>query len=71
MQRQDREVLQRLGLNPGAVVSWTDIVERIRTHIAPEQLPDICGACRWLPLGYCAESLDRLRRSAPAFIDVR
>jgi len=24
-------------------------------------LPGICGSCRWLPLGYCRDGIDKLR----------
>lgn len=60
--RQDRDVLQRLGLAEGATVAWGDIVARIARHVAPDDLDDICGACPWLPLGVCKAGLARLRR---------
>ncbi|MDF0651721.1 MAG: hypothetical protein P0121_09670 [Nitrospira sp.] len=28
-----------------------------------DDLPSTCGSCRWLPLGYCREGIDRLRSS--------
>jgi hypothetical protein len=61
MQAQDRHVLKRLGLT-GGVVRWRDVLERIRVSIKGSDLPSICGSCRWLPLGYCKEGIDRLRR---------
>lgn len=62
MQAQDRHVLTRLGLAAGSAVRWRDVLERIRLSILGSDLPTICGSCRWLPLGYCAEGIDRLRR---------
>jgi uncharacterized protein len=61
MQAQDRNVLQRLGLSSGSVVRWRDVLERIRISIKRSDLPNICGSCRWLPLGYCAEGIEKLR----------
>lgn len=61
MARQDRDVLARLDLTAGAVVTWRDVLARIRRAISGDDLPSICGSCRWLPLGYCAEGLKRLR----------
>jgi hypothetical protein len=64
MQAQDRTVLKRLGLSGGGVVRWRDVLERIRISIKGSDLPGICGQCRWLPLGYCAEGIERLRKEA-------
>jgi hypothetical protein len=64
MQAQDRQVLKRLGLARGSVVRWRDVLARIRLSIKGSDLPDICGQCRWLPLGYCAEGIERLRKEA-------
>ena len=61
MQAQDRDVLKRLGLSGGTVTRWRDVLERIRRSITGYDLPGICGNCRWLPLGYCKEGIDRLR----------
>jgi hypothetical protein len=58
---QDREVMRRLGLEAGATVQWGEIVERIRSNIAPGDLDSICGTCPWLSLGHCRDGLARLR----------
>lgn len=62
MQAQDRNVLKRLGLTSGSVVRWREVLERIRVSIRGSDLSTICGQCRWLPLGYCKEGIDRLRQ---------
>lgn len=61
MTRQDRHVLERLGLTVGHRLRWRDVLARIRRSLSGDDLPGICGACRWLPLGYCREGLERLR----------
>jgi uncharacterized protein len=61
MQAQDLEVLSRLGLQVGMRLAWSQVLDRIRATVAGSDLPIICGECRWLPLGYCREGLDRLR----------
>jgi uncharacterized protein len=58
---QDQVVLQRLGLKVGGRIRWQQILERIRSSVCGDDLPSICGACRWLPLGYCRGGMDRLR----------
>ena len=60
---QDRDVLHRLGIADGEVLSWNAILERIRGAVGPEDLDDICGACPWLPLGHCKEGLSKLTQS--------
>lgn len=63
MQAQDRDVLARLGLTPGAVLSWRQVLDRIRINLTSDSLFSICGQCRWLPLGYCREGIERLRQT--------
>src|SRR5262245_23835319 len=60
MQDQDRVVLEKLGLEVGDRIPWRDILERIRRLVAGDDLPSICGTCRWLSLGYCREGMNRL-----------
>jgi hypothetical protein len=61
MQAQDRHVLALLGLQAGMTVRWREVLERIRQAVRGDDLQDICGQCRWLPLGYCREGIDLLR----------
>jgi len=60
MRDQDRVVLEKLGLEAGSHVRWGEILERIRRSVGGDDLPSICGTCRWLPLGYCREGIIRL-----------
>ena len=59
---QDREVMNRLGIAGEQVLRWEEIVEKIREKIRASMLDDLCGACPWLPLGYCKEALSALSR---------
>lgn len=61
MKAQDRHVLSLLGLTAGIRVQWSNILDRIRTSLRGDSLASICGQCRWLPLGYCRDGIDRLR----------
>ncbi len=60
LKRQDRVVLQRLGLEVGSRVRWRDILDRIAASVHGSELPSICGTCRWLPLGVCREGIEAL-----------
>ena len=64
MRAQDRHVLALLGLTAGQRLRWGDILDRIRASVRGDDLPAICGTCRWLPLGYCRDGIDRLRAGA-------
>ncbi len=68
MQEQDRRVLALLGLQAGTVVRWREVLERISRSVHGDDLSGICGRCRWLPLGYCKEGIERLRKEK-AFSD--
>jgi len=61
MVEQDRAVMLRLGLNVGDHLRWSELLERVRRAVSGKDLPSICGTCRWLPLGYCQEGINRLR----------
>lgn len=63
MQAQDGHVLRLLSLRPGDRLQWREVLERIRRSVTGASLPSICGQCRWLPLGYCRDGIDRLRSS--------
>ena len=63
--RQDREVMTLLRIRPDEILEWGAIVERIREHVAPDDLDATCGACPWLPLGVCKQGLARLRMRDP------
>ena len=60
--RQDRDVMERLGLAAGETSEWNEIVGRIASQVAPDDLDDICGQCPWLPLGVCKAGLEALRK---------
>ncbi|MBD0305647.1 MAG: DUF1284 domain-containing protein [Nitrospiraceae bacterium] len=61
MQMQDRHVMSLLDLQAGTIIRWRDVLKRIRAVLNGESLLSICGQCRWLPLGYCREGINRLK----------
>jgi uncharacterized protein len=65
MVAQDEAVLARLWLTAGEVLPWSRILERIARAVAGADLPGLCTTCPWLPLGWCAEGLERLRAPPP------
>ncbi len=65
MRDHDREVLRRLGVEPGAQMTWSALLTRIGERIRGSDLPAICTTCPWLPLGVCRQSVDALREPSP------
>jgi uncharacterized protein len=63
MHEQDHVVLRKLGIEAGSRLPWREILDRISRSVSGGDLPAICGTCRWLPLGYCQEGVDRLHKS--------
>jgi hypothetical protein len=61
MRAQDLDVMRRLGLVPGQILSWSGILHRIGTRVRGTDLPAICTTCPWLSLGWCAEGIEALR----------
>ena len=58
---RDLSVMARLNLVAGDKITWAEVEERIRCSISPDDLVSICQDCQWLPQGYCAAGLERLR----------
>jgi len=59
LEAMDRDILDRLGLASGQLVTVEKIVERLKDRIKAHHLTEICRDCRWLSLGYCHEGLKR------------
>lgn len=66
LKAQDHAVLRRLGLEVGARVRWTEVLDRIRSSVQGGDLPGLCGSCRWLALGHCRDGIDALSGQASA-----
>ncbi|MCC5958376.1 MAG: DUF1284 domain-containing protein [Rhodobacteraceae bacterium] len=53
---------QALGLHAGQRLTWSDAKSRIRTHVPPGSLSDLCAGCQWLEFGLCEAALSELHR---------
>ncbi len=62
----DRRHAARLGLAPGARLTWGEALARIGRELHPDDLDTLCDGCRWLPLGLCRAALETLRATSAA-----
>ncbi|WP_322348592.1 DUF1284 domain-containing protein [Tumebacillus algifaecis] len=57
---RDALILQRLGLTPGQLVTWEDILARVARSLQPDDLLEICSTCPWLEYGVCQEGVQKV-----------
>lgn len=60
---KDGDILGRLGFKAGTQTSAGEAWQRVKESISVEDLVEICRKCEWVGLGYCAEGLERLKRT--------
>lgn len=58
----DTAVLDVLGLRAGTLANPEVLLALLRQRMDPEKQACICAGCRWLPKGFCAAGLAKLRR---------
>ena len=56
VKRFDRKTVEYFGLEEKTYV-YQELTARIRSHITPEILEDICGGCSWYPVSACRKHL--------------
>lgn len=61
MRGQDQDVAARLGIEPGHLYAFSDLMDRITDSIEPKDLDSICGACPWLSSGVCKKALKEMK----------
>ena len=61
VRNRDYAVMEKLNVMAGDKITWAEVENRIRSSISPEDLDWICQDCQWLPQGYCADGIKRLR----------
>lgn len=59
----DRNVIDHLGLEPGAVYKKSELVAITAEKVQPSDLDNLCKNCSWLRYGVCKEGIEALRQS--------
>lgn len=57
---RDRDVIKRLGLKTSDVLPWREVERRVRIHIKPSDIEDICESCSWRSYGVFAQGVERV-----------
>lgn len=58
---KDRRVMAYLDIEKGSVLSWEQVLSRIRQRLDEDTLSRLCATCRWFPIGYCRAGLREVR----------
>ncbi len=62
--KRDLDVMERIEVEEGGKLTWSEAEERIRSALTPGDLERICRDCEWLPQGYCTQGLENLIKRA-------
>ncbi|UKS25296.1 DUF1284 domain-containing protein [Paenibacillus sp. HWE-109] len=54
---RDAEIIEKLGLQVGMELSWSDICVRVADFVKPGDIGQLCATCRWEPYGVCADGV--------------
>lgn len=60
--RLDDAHARALALKPGDRMTWGQAKARIRLHVRPGSLKNLCTGCEWEPYGMCESALAALHR---------
>jgi hypothetical protein len=60
--RRDAAVLERLGLQTGEALAWSEVLRRIAGNVSPADVPAWCATCPWLSYGVCEEGVELVRQ---------
>ncbi|MDA8145513.1 MAG: DUF1284 domain-containing protein [Thermaerobacter sp.] len=66
VRRRDRQVLDRLGVPPGAALTAREARRRVRERVGERELAAWCAECPWWERAWCRRGLAALRRD-PCF----
>ncbi|NLY80948.1 MAG: DUF1284 domain-containing protein [Lysinibacillus sp.] len=57
---RDTQILNRLGIEIGSVLTWEEIEMHIKKHAIPEDIHTYCENCSWRSYGVCEEGIKRI-----------
>ncbi|WP_461200857.1 DUF1284 domain-containing protein [Anoxybacillus sp. TBDG-1] len=57
----DHRVLKHLQLEENRVYMKSELIERTKQAVEPDDLDVLCAGCSWLPYGVCKEGIRQLK----------
>lgn len=54
---RDAEILKKLNLEIGQILTWEEIESHILKHITPSHIQIVCENCSWRSYGVCEEGI--------------
>jgi hypothetical protein len=60
--QRDEQVIGRLGLQIGIQVKWSEVMNRVKDNLVPEDIQVLCYTCSWRSLGVCEAGIRRIRQ---------
>lgn len=57
---RDEAILEKIGLQIGQILQWSDIETAIRKHAVPSDIQVVCETCSWRSYGVCEEGIQEL-----------
>ncbi|WP_232695978.1 DUF1284 domain-containing protein [Brevibacillus daliensis] len=62
VQTLDQAVINHLQLKSGQLYRKSEVVERVKKRVVPDDLDQLCKGCSWLRYGVCKEGIDLLKK---------
>lgn len=59
---RDADILLTVGLDVGQRIRWSEVEQRIRDRVVPEDIARVCSTCSWRGYGVCEEGVRRIHR---------
>ncbi|GGD57012.1 DUF1284 domain-containing protein [Paenibacillus nasutitermitis] len=63
--RLDGDVLAKLGLSSGNIISWQEICAAVALKVAPDDIGHLCTSCPWQSYGVCQEGVRMVAEGRP------
>ncbi|MCM3654576.1 DUF1284 domain-containing protein [Metabacillus litoralis] len=58
--KRDAAILKKMELEIGQILNWEYIEARIRKHVTPSDIQDVCENCSWRSYGVCEEGIQEI-----------
>ncbi len=57
---RDAAILEKMGLEIGQTLQWSEIEARIRKQVVPTDIQEVCETCSWRDYGVCEEGVQEM-----------